>query len=277
MIAIVTIVAGVLGLLIGSFLNVVIYRVPAGKSIASPPSACPNCGARVAGYDNVPVLSWLVLRGRCRSCATPISARYPVIELATGVAFAGVALLFGHPVAVPSGAAGAASGLLVLVAFLYFAAISIALAMIDIDTHRLPNAIVLPSYLVAIVLFVASAVVSGEYTPLIRAGIAMAILFVAYFAMAFVYPAGMGLGDVKLAGVIGLYLGWTGWGALAVGAFAAFILAGLFAIVLIVSRRANRKSGIPFGPWMLIGAWFGVAIGNAVFDGYLRLFGLAAA
>ncbi|MBK4348416.1 prepilin peptidase [Lacisediminihabitans changchengi] len=273
----VIVIAGALGLLIGSFLNVVIYRVPAGKSIVSPPSACPNCGSRIAGYDNVPVLSWLVLRGKCRSCATPISARYPIIELVTGIAFAGVAALLGAPLAALSNGAEATSALLVLVAFLYFAAISIALAMIDIDTHRLPNAIVLPSYLVGIVLLSAAAIISSDYAPLIRAAIGMAILFVAYFAMAFVYPAGMGLGDVKLAGVIGLYLGWTGWGAFAVGAFAAFILAGLFAIVLIVARRANRKSGIPFGPWMLIGAWFGVALGSSVFDGYLRLFGLAAA
>ena len=273
----VIVIAGALGLLIGSFLNVVIYRVPAGKSIVSPPSACPNCDSRIAGYDNVPVLSWLVLRGKCRSCAAPISARYPVIELVTGLAFAGVAAMLGVPLAALSSGAEATSALLVLVAFLYFAAISIALAMIDIDTHRLPNAIVLPSYLVGVVLLAAAAIVAGDYAPLIRAAIGMAILFIAYFAMAFIYPAGMGLGDVKLAGVIGLYLGWTGWGALAVGAFAAFILAGLFAIVLIVARRANRKSGIPFGPWMLIGAWFGITLGTSVFDGYLRLFGLAAA
>ena len=269
--------AGILGLAIGSFLNVVIYRVPAGRSIVAPASACPTCSSAIRAYDNVPVLSWLVLRGKCRDCAAPISARYPFVELGTGLFFAAVAVFFAPAILAAPNIRGIVGGLLVLVAFLYLAAVSVALALIDLDVHKLPNAIVLPAYAVGAVLLTSASVLSGEYSVLLRAGIAMAALFLAYFLMAFVYPAGMGLGDVKLAGVLGLYLGWVGWGAVIIGALGAFILGGVYAFVLILGRRANRKSGIPFGPWMLVGAWLGIGIGNEAFAGYLSIFGLRAA
>ena len=268
--------AGILGLAIGSFLNVVIYRVPAGRSIVVPASACPTCGSSIRTYDNVPVLSWLVLRGKCRDCAAPISARYPLVELGTGLFFAAVAVLFAPTILAAPDTRSIVGGLLVLVAFLFLAAVSVALALIDMDVHKLPNAIVLPAYAVGAVLLTSASIVSGEYSVLLRAGIAMAALFLAYFLMAFLYPAGMGLGDVKLAGVLGLYLGWVGWGAVIVGALGAFILGGVYACVLILGKRANRKSGIPFGPWMLVGAWLGIGIGNEAFAGYLSIFGLRA-
>lgn len=266
----------VFGLVIGSFLNVVIYRVPAGMSISSPPSACPNCHQPIRSIDNIPIVSWLVLRAKCRGCGTPISSRYPLVEAGTAMFFTVVA------VAALSGALGVAStrttvsGAFVLVAFLYFAAITVALGLIDIDTHTLPNRIVLPAYLVAVALFVAASVVGVQFEALLRAGIGMAALWLAYAAMAFAYPGGMGFGDVKLAGVVGIFLGWSGWGALALGALAAFVLGGLYAVILIVLQRANRKSGIPFGPWMLAGAWLGIGVGNIAFPAYLSLFGLTA-
>jgi leader peptidase (prepilin peptidase) / N-methyltransferase len=265
------IVPGIFGLLIGSFLNVVVYRVPNGLSIVSPPSACPRCGTGIRAYDNIPVLSWLALRGKCRSCSGAISARYPVVELGTGVAFAAVTLW-----AVVAGPAiGLASAVLVLIAFLYLAAVSIALALIDLDVHRLPNSIVLPSYLVGAVLLGAAAVIDGDLESLARAGIGVVALGLAYFLMAFFYPAGMGLGDVKLAGVLGLFLGYLGWGELAVGSFAAFLLGGIFGVALLATKRANRKSGIPFGPWMLAGAWVGIFFGSAIWGGYLSLMGVS--
>jgi len=276
MIAALAVFTGVLGLLIGSFLNVVVYRVPAGKSVVSPPSACPNCDSHIAWYDNIPVVSWLVLRGKCRNCGEPISIRYPLVELGTGLFFAAVGLGFGGALLDATTVGGAVAGLLVLIAFLYLAAITVALALIDLDVHKLPNAIVLPSYIVAAALFAGASIALGDYEALIRAGIAGAALLVAYFLMAFIYPAGMGLGDVKLAGVLGIYLGWLGWGTVVVGAFSAFLFAGVFAVVLLVSRKANRKSGIPFGPWMLVGTWFGVAVGELAFAWYLSLFGLSA-
>ena len=140
----------------------------------------------------------------------------------------------------------------------------------------MPTGLVTISYLVAAVLFTAASILTGDFAALLRAGIAMGAFFVAYFLMALVYPGGMGLGDVKLAGVLGLYLGWVGWGAVAVGALAAFVLAGIYAVILLLTKRANRKSGIPFGPWMLAGAWLGIGIGNAAFADYLSLFGLTA-
>jgi leader peptidase (prepilin peptidase)/N-methyltransferase len=267
--------AGGLGLLIGSFLNVVVYRVPAGMSISSPPSACPGCHAPIAAYDNVPVLSWLALKGRCRSCSSPISARYPIVELATGGFFALVAAAVWPWTAVPTEAAPLVAALLELVAFLWLAGASVALAIIDVEHHRLPDAIVLPSYAVGLVLLGTSSALSGEWDALLRGVVGLAALFVFYLALALVKPGAMGLGDVKLAGVLGLWLGWLGWGELVVGAFAAFLLGGLFSIVLLATRRAQRTGGIPFGPWMLAGAWVGVLVGGTVAASYLQLLTLA--
>jgi leader peptidase (prepilin peptidase) / N-methyltransferase len=271
------VLVGVLGLAIGSFLNVVIYRVPIKKSIVSPPSACPHCNVEIKARDNVPVISWLLLRGRCRNCGEPISPRYPLVELGTGIAFFLVALAFSDGVLNSSSAAAAAAAALVLVAFLYLVSVTIALSFIDIDVHKLPNAIVLPSYIVSLLLFTTASFLTGEFSALLRAVISMAALGIVYFALAFVYPKGMGLGDAKLAGVLGIYLGWVGWGALFVGAFAAFLLGGLYGLILILTKRANRKSGIPFGPWMAAGAWLGVGVGNVAFASYLSTFGLVAA
>ncbi|GAB3028540.1 hypothetical protein GCM10027052_00090 [Parafrigoribacterium mesophilum] len=167
-----------------------------------------------------------------------------------------------------------AAWVLGLIAFLYLAAISVVLALIDLDTHTLPNRIVLPSYIVGVALLGMSSVLAGDYGQLLRAGIGMAALWLAYLAMAFAYPGGMGFGDVKLAGVLGLYLAWLGWGTLIVGAFAAFLLGGLFAVGLLIARKAGRKSGIPFGPWMLLGCWVGTFFGDSIARGYLVLVGL---
>ncbi|MEO7015156.1 MAG: prepilin peptidase [Leifsonia sp.] len=266
---------GIVGLMIGSFLNVVIYRVPAGLSVVLPPSACPRCGASIKPYDNVPVISWLILRGRCRECAQPISVRYPLVEGMTGATFFIVGLFALEALGRTTDLAQLFSTVIVALAYLYLAAISVALAMIDLDTQRLPDSIVLPSYFVSLSLFIAAAFTSGDFGGLFRAVIMLAVLVVAYYVMAIAYPGGMGFGDVKLAGLLGLYLGWLGWGVSFVGALAPFVLGGLFGIALIVVRRANRKSGIPFGPWMLGGTWLAIAFGGPLFERYLALFGLA--
>ena len=270
------VVVGLFGLIIGSFLNVVIYRVPNKISVVAPPSACPHCHTEIKPYDNIPLVSWLVLRGKCRNCKAPISVRYPLVELGTGLFFGIITWFSADSILSATSVPTLVAAALVAVAYLYLAAISVALALIDLDVKRLPNAIVLPAYVVAIVLFGVASILLGDYSMLLRAAISMVILGAAYFVMALVYPKGMGLGDVKLAGVLGFYLGWVSWGALAVGAFAAFILGGLFGVVLIVARRATRKSGIPFGPWMLVGAWIGIAVGTKAFDAYLSFIGLTA-
>lgn len=269
MIAIVILFFGLLGLVIGSFLNVVVYRVPAGISLMRE-SRCPSCDAPVRPWQNVPVVSWLVLRGRCASCGAPISPRYPLVELATGLAFAGVAWLFLFGGDLPLGARIAVTAV-----YLYLAAISIALTLIDIDTHRLPNSIVLPSYLVVAVLFTVACLLGAEWEALLRAAIGGVVLYAFYLLLRLVRPSGMGGGDVKLAGVLGACLAWLGWGALVVGAFAAFVLGGVFGLALIAARRAGRKTAIPFGPFMLAGAWVGILAGQPIADWYLGLFAIA--
>ncbi|MEO6944811.1 MAG: prepilin peptidase [Lacisediminihabitans sp.] len=265
---------GILGLVIGSFLNVVIYRVPLKKSIVSPPSACGSCAHPIRWYDNIPLLSWLVLRGKCRDCGSRISIRYPLVELGSALFFAVVALIFVPPIIEATSLPTVWAGVLALVAYLYLAAISVALALIDLDTRRLPNAIVMPAYLVGAVLLASSSVLSANFGSLLGAAIGCAALGLAYLLMAVIAPGGMGFGDVKLAGVLGMFLGWLGWGPLAVGAMMAFLLGGIFGIILIVARRGGRKTAIPFGPWMLLGAWIGVVAGAPIWSAYLSLFGL---
>lgn len=282
-----TILVAVFGAFIGSFLNVVIYRVPKKLSIVSPPSSCPACGSRIRPWQNVPVLSWLALRGSCAHCHARISARYPLVELGTALSFGavtwwwasagpGVQTMTSLSSAAEQGisVSQAVASMLLLGSFLYLVSISIALALIDLEHHLLPNSIVLPGYAVGGVLLTASAILTGNSAALLGALLGGAAMFAFYFVLAFISPRGMGMGDVKLAGVLGMFLGYLGWGALIVGSFGAFVLGGLFSIVLLLMKRAGRKSGIPFGPWMLLAAWVGVFLGEELWSGYLGLFGL---
>ena len=258
------IVAGVcafLGLFVGSFLNVVIYRVPAGESVVAPRSRCPKCGTQLAALDNIPVLSWLILRAQCRTCGVHISARYPLIEVATAVLFGCVGWWCGLAWELP--------------AFLYLAAIGIALAMIDLDTRRLPNAIVLPSYAVALFLLGIAAFADHRLADLGRAFAGGAIAFGIYFLLALIYPAGMGFGDVKLAGVLGIYLGWVGWPSLAVGIFSAFLIGAVVGLALMAVGRGGRKTAVPFGPFMVVGTFIGLWAGPAIASWYVGVLGLS--
>lgn len=255
--------AFVFGLNIGSFLNVVIWRVPRGESVVRPPSHCPRCDQEISHRDNVPVASWLLLRGRCRHCSEPISARYPAVELLTGLLFAAMTLRFGISPELP--------------AFLYLASIGVALSLIDLDTKRLPNVIVLPSYVSAGVLLSVAAAASGEWDNLLRAALGMAVMYAFYFALVVIKPGGMGFGDVKLAGVLGLYLGWLGWGVLVVGLFLGFLSGGVIGGALMAAGRATRKSKIPYGPFMIAGALVAVFVGAALAGWYADTIGLSEA
>jgi leader peptidase (prepilin peptidase)/N-methyltransferase len=256
----VAVACGLLGLAVGSFLNVAIWRLPRGQSLVRPPSHCPACDAPVRPRDNVPVLSWLLLRGRCRDCRVRISARYPLVELLTGVSFAALALRLAAAWALP--------------AFLYIAAVGVALAYIDWDTRRLPNALTLPSYAVGGALLTGAAAATGHWSMLLRAAIGMVALFALYLLLAFIYPAGMGFGDVKLAGLLGLYLGWLGWGAWCVGVFAGFLLGGIGGGLVIATHRGGRKTAIPFGPFMLAGALLAILAAGPIVSAYLSLLGV---
>lgn len=251
------VLCGLLGLMIGSFLNVVIWRVPRGESVVSPPSHCPGCNTPIAPRDNVPVVSWLLLRGKCRHCGEPISSRYPFVEALTAALFAGTAAWFGPVAQLP--------------AYLYLAAVGIALAAIDLDVQRLPDSLTLPSYAVGAALLGVASGVHGNGWSFIRALIGMAALFGFYFTVALIAPRGMGFGDVKLSGVLGLYLAWLGWAELAVGAFAAFVVGSVISVGLVLFAGAGRKTKVPFGPFMIAGAFIGIVAGHPLAHAYTHL------
>lgn len=248
------VLAAVFGLMIGSFLNVVIHRVPRDESLLRPGSRCPHCGTGIRPWHNVPVFGWLLLRGRCASCGCRISGRYPLVEAGTAALFVVVTLRFGWSWALP--------------AYLYLAAIAVALAAIDLDLHRLPDRIVLPSYLVGAVLL---GLASRDVGTAVRGLVAMAALWTFYYAIARLWPGGMGFGDVKLAGLLGLYLGWLGWSAVLIGTFAGFTAGALVGIGLLAAGRAGRRTALPFGPFMLAGAFAALFIATPVATWYTAL------
>jgi leader peptidase (prepilin peptidase) / N-methyltransferase len=240
------------GLIIGSFLNVVAYRLPRGESLAHPPSRCPSCEAPVKPYDNIPVLSWLLLRGRCRSCKAPISPRYPLVEAFTGALWALVMWARWDD------ASGIALGI-VLVTVL------IPIALIDFEYRIIPNRITGPAAIVAIVIgltldmdFVVEQLIAGA-----AAG--------GFFLLAAVaYPRGMGMGDVKLAGMMGLYLGRAVGLAVLVGLVAGVLVGGVIMARLGVAE--GRKQKVPFGPFLALGGIVAIFAGDAVADSYADRF-----
>lgn len=251
---------GVLGLLVGSFLNVVIHRVPEGRSIVRPGSSCPSCGTMIRPRDNVPVVSWLLLRGRCRGCAASIPARYPLVEAGTALLWAGL----GWWAMTVEGA------LPLLPLLLVIGSAGVALTLIDLDHHRLPDAIVLPLYPVTVVGLVLAGLLSGEWfviPALIGAGIWLFVVGVPWLVSG---GRGMGFGDVKLAPVLGATLGWWGVSAAVVGLLLAFTLGALVGLGLMAARRAGRRTAVPFGPFLLVGALLGLLIGPAVGSAYVN-------
>jgi leader peptidase (prepilin peptidase)/N-methyltransferase len=253
--------SGVLGLLLGSFANVVIHRVPEKASIVSPPSACPACGARVRPHDNVPVVSWLLLRGRCRDCQAAIAWRYPAIELLTGVLFAAVAGRVGLDWGLPG--------------LLLFAWTLIVLAAIDARTRRIPNAITYPLTPVLLVLLAVAAFAEGEPWLAARALLGGLAAGASLLALAIISPRGMGMGDVKLAAFIGVGLGYLGWAHVVVGVFGGFLLGGVSALGLLALGRRGRKDLIPFGPFLAAGAFAALLWGPSLVAWYLDTAGIA--
>jgi leader peptidase (prepilin peptidase) / N-methyltransferase len=246
------VLAAVGGLIIGSFLNVVAYRLPRGESLAHPPSHCPSCGEPIKPYDNIPVLSWLVLRGRCRNCKAAISPRYPLVEALTGVLYALVMWARWDD------AAGIALGI-VLVTVL------IPIAIIDFEYRIIPNRITGPAAVVAIligVLFDQDFVVEQLIAGAAAGGF--------FLLAAIAYPRGMGMGDVKLAGMMGLYLGRAVGFAVLVGLVAGVLVGGV--IMARVGVKAGRKQQVPFGPFLALGGIIAIFAGDAVADAYTDRF-----
>jgi leader peptidase (prepilin peptidase)/N-methyltransferase len=232
-------------LAIGSFLNVVVARVPIGRSVVQPASACMDCGQTLAWYDNVPVLSWLVLRGRCRGCGTTISWRYPAVELSTALLVAACFWKFGF-----SWDAAVAS---------FFCAVLVALSAIDIDRRIVPNKIVLPA---AVVVLVAQTVVHPSIEWLAAGFGASLFLFLAALA----YPRGMGMGDVKLALLLGFAVGRTVPVALFAGTIAALVPS---AVLFARHGTRARKMAIPFAPFLALGGVLALFLGRPILDWYL--------
>ncbi|WP_305789611.1 prepilin peptidase [Symbioplanes lichenis] len=247
-------IVGMLGLAVGSFLNVVIHRVPRGESLVRPGSHCPACGHEIRPRHNIPVAGWLLLRGRCADCEAPISARYPLVEAGTAALFLAVTAKFGWSWELP--------------AFLYLAAIAVALTMIDLDVFRLPDQIVLPSYSVALFLLLPPMIFDGQWTAGTRALIAAALVW-GFFLFLRLFK--MGWGDIKLAPLLALYLGWLGWSWVLVGLFAGFVIGGFAGSALMAAGRATRKSKIPYGPFLLAGAFLAIFAGAPIADWYSSL------
>ena len=253
-----------LGSIVGSYLNVLIWRLPREQSTARPRSACPSCGHAIRWHDNVPVLSWLVLRGRCRDCRAPISVRYPLVEAGVASLFVALVVLLGPRLSVLS-----------LVAVLALAGGGVAMSLIDLEHHRLPDKLTAATSVVVALPIVADAVLTGSWSRLLIAAAAAAALFVLYLGAAVLYPGGMGGGDIKLAPLLGFVLGWFGLSYAVVGAFAPFLLGVVAVLVLAVRGRVRKGSGVPFGPFMLAGTFAALLWAPTVADWYLGVAGLA--
>jgi leader peptidase (prepilin peptidase) / N-methyltransferase len=246
-----TTLAAVCGLCLGSFLNVAAYRLPAGISLLAPPSACPGCGVAIRPYDNVPVLSWLALAGRCRSCTCSISPRYPLTEALTGALFAAVVIVRGANRSTWLG--------------LIFVAALVAITRIDLEHRIIPNRILAP-LAVAALLFTALFEPHQLTERLIAGAAAGGFLLTAVLA----YPAGMGMGDVKLAAVMGLVLGRAVAPALIVA-----LLAGTLAGIAVMAKHGiqkGRRTAIPFAPFLAFGGLVGLFAGRELIDAYLHGF-----
>ena len=245
---------GVLGLAVGSFLNVVVHRVPKGLSVVRPPSRCPACENQIQWRDNVPVLSWLALRGRCRHCSLPISPRYPAIELATGLLFAAAGLRFGPTIE--------------SVAFATLFAVLVAVTAIDIELRLIPKRLVWVAFGAGLLFVGTEAALTGE---LRRMGDALAGSLGAFFLLFVIHlisPRGMGFGDVRLALVLGLFLGWLGPAHAGLGLFLGFAFGGAAGVVALATGR-SRKSSLPFGPFLALGTFVAVVAGDPILDWYL--------
>jgi len=247
--------AAVFGLIIGSFVNVVAYRIPAGKSVVSPPSACPSCDHPIRNRDNIPVVSWLLLKGRCRDCRAAISIRYPIVEATTGALFAATVLVIGLEWSLP--------------AYLWFTGVTMALVLTDFDVKRIPNRILYPATVVGTALLLGGAVADGDPGDFWRGLAGAGIYFALFLVIALIARGGFGFGDVKLAFFLGEYLAFQSWGVLGAGVALGITIGGLIALGLLVLRRADRKTHIPFGPAMVAGAYLALVVGESLADWYI--------
>lgn len=247
--------AVLLGLAIGSFVNVVAYRVSSGRSVMTPASACPHCDHSIAPRDNIPVVSWVLLRGRCRHCDRSISVRYPIVEVVTASLFVATVFAVGEHWVIP--------------AYWWFVGVTLTLTLTDIDHKLIPNRILFPGTAVGAALLLAGSLLDGDL-PMFGWGLVGAVgYFVGLLIIALVARGGFGYGDVKLAFLLGMFTGYDRPGSALVAAFLAFVGGGVLSLLLLVFRIKGRKDAIPFGPYLIVGAYIAVALGGGIVDWYL--------
>jgi leader peptidase (prepilin peptidase) / N-methyltransferase len=245
------------GLIVGSFLNVVIYRIPRQESLISPRSHCPSCRTLLKEYDNIPVLSWLLLKGRCRSCHEAISPRYIVVELATAALFAGLAARLGYNWDLP--------------AFLVLFAGLLSLACIDLEKLLLPKRIVYPVLLLVVALLVVASAHSGHWHQLTVAAISAVAWYALFFLINLMSPRVLGFGDVRLALLLGLGLGWFGWRFIVIGFFAANLTGAIIGLTLIATKRMSHDQPIPYAVFLALGAAVAVFAGPEIVPIFSRI------
>ncbi len=253
-----------LGLILGSFLNALAYRLPRGESLMTR-SHYTTCFHQITAWENIPVISWLFLRGRCSGCKEPISARYPLIELGTGVAFA---YLVARASEFGDGFAWAS------LIFLSFAFIGVYITLVDLDSRKIPTQAVLMGLIFAVIGAIGYSFTVGNDGRALTALISMGAYFIVYFTLWFFKPGAMGYGDVRLAVLTGFVLGWISVGTAVLGFFAPFIVATIWLIPGLITKKSTGKTKIPFGPWMILGTLIAIIFGDIVADYYLQLGGI---
>lgn len=255
MVALAASFGALLGLIAGSFTNVVAYRVPLGRSVVRPRSACTSCETEIRPQDNIPVVSWLLLRGRCRHCGESFSVRYPMVEAATAGLFAAVPFVVGDSWTIP--------------AYWWFVGVSVVLVLTDLDHKRIPNRILFPGIAIGTLLLGVGSAADGELWSMGRAMAGGAAYFGVLLLIALVARGGFGYGDVKLAFLLGEFMAYQSWGIMAAGGMLAILTGGVVAVGLIVARKVSRKDAIPFGPSMVAGAFTALVVGQGLVDWYV--------
>ena len=245
----------VLGLVVGSFLSVLVWRVPRKESVLRPGWHCPSCGAQLPGRDSVPVVSWLLLRGRCRRCSSRISSRYPLLELGCAALFAATALHFGLSYALP--------------AYLVLGAALLALSAIDLEHRLLPNKIIFPTGYAMAVLLLLAALAEAQPRRLVWSAIGAGGCFALFFALHLISQRGMAYGDVRLSFVLGMAVGWLGLGLVPLFLFVAFLTSAVTGVAYAVLTRKGLQAAIPFGPFLALGAGVAIFVGQPLVDAYL--------
>ena len=245
-----------LGLVVGSFDNVAIYRIPEGKSVVAPRSFCPGCEESISWYDNLPLLSYIILRGRCRHCGMRISIQYPLVELVSGLLFLAVFAKMDF------------SWSTLLVPYLFMVTVLIIVSVIDLERQIIPNKIMYPSIIIGLAAMGLVALAEGSAHIFWESLKGFAVGGVPLALLALLIPKGMGMGDAKLAAFTGIFLGWH---SQIVAFFFAFLLGAIAGVAMIVAGKKGRKSRIPFGPFLAVGAVISLFWGQSIWDFYRNL------